>query len=149
MPFYPIWTIAGCQKQCRSCYRTSDNISRTCHNLSALWLIGGSKITEACWVPMAQETSDLESEALLDVTDRDMSVKSGEKAMRKGKWRLWGRGNPEQTYNSVLVWFVNKMLSGAWWLHCAGSIYLNGRWLDMLACVPFLTWNLATECSVW
>lgn len=51
VPFYPIWTIAGCQKQCRSCYRTSDNISRTCHNLSALWLIRGSKITEACWVP--------------------------------------------------------------------------------------------------
>lgn len=34
---------------------------------------------------MAQEMSDLESEALLDVTVRDMS---GEKAMRKGKWRL-------------------------------------------------------------
>lgn len=50
-PICPVWTIAGCQKKCRSCYRTSDNISRTCHNLSALWLRRGSKITEACWVP--------------------------------------------------------------------------------------------------
>lgn len=33
---------------------------------------------------LAQETSDLESLALLDVTDRDMSVESGEEALRKG-----------------------------------------------------------------
>lgn len=82
--FYLIWTIAGCQKQCRSCYRTSDNISRTCHNLSALWLRRGSKITETYWVPWHRKRLISKAKHLLDVTDRDMSVKSGEKAMRKG-----------------------------------------------------------------
>lgn len=74
--------------------------------------------------------SDLESEAQLDVTDRDVSVKTDEKAVRKGSGDFEVQP-ARRVYNSTLVRFVNKIRC---WTHCADSEQrLNSGWLDMVS----------------